>query len=331
MSERRERMTIRTSEKWNMRKDVDVIPHLWSIILAGGEGTRLAPMIKQWLGEERPKQYCTFTGTRSMLQHTVDRADRLAAPTRRVTVVGAGQEETARSQLDGRGGFLVVQPANRDTAPGVFLPLSYVRAADPDATVAIYPSDHFVHPEKQLVDAVRHATHAIDLLEDRLILLGMQPDGVDLDYGYLQVDRYVAGYGAHSLWHVGRFVEKPERHMMRTFAEGQVLWNTMIVVAKVETLWKLGTKVLPSMMRLFETLVPAVGTTKEDLALHGIYRTMPTHNFSRDFLEHVYHKVSALDMTDVGWSDWGRPERIAQSLHKIGKAPAFPVELVGVA
>ena len=324
-------MTLSTTKKSTVGNEEKIIPRLWSIVLAGGEGTRLAPMIKEWLGEDRPKQYCTFTGTRSMLQHTVDRADRLAAPTQRVTVVGASQEETARNQLDGRGGVLVVQPANRDTAPGVFLPLSYVRAADPDATVAIYPSDHFAHPEKQLVDAVRHAIHAIDLLEDRLILLGIQPDGVDLDYGYIQVDRYVAGYGAHSLWHVGRFVEKPERHMMRTFAEGQVLWNTMIVVAKVETLWKLGMKVLPSMMRMFETLAAAVGTTSEDRVLHGIYRTMPTWNFSRDFLEHVAHKVSTLDVKDVFWSDWGRSERIAQSLHKIGKATAFPAELVGVA
>ncbi|MDH4082282.1 MAG: sugar phosphate nucleotidyltransferase [Nitrospira sp.] len=323
--------TLLTTKKSTVRDEENVIPHLWSIVLAGGEGTRLAPMIREWLGEDRPKQYCTFTGTRSMLQHTVDRVDRLAAPTQRVTVVGASQEETARNQLDDRGGLLVVQPANRDTAPGVFLPLSYVRAADPDATVVIYPSDHFVHPETQLVEAIRHAVRAIDLLEDRLILVGIQPDGFDLDYGYIQVDRYVGGYGAHSLWHIGRFVEKPERHMVRTFAEGQVLWNTMIIVAKVQTLWKLGTKVLPSMMRLFEALAPAVGTTKEERALHGIYQTMPTKNFSRDFLEHVYHKVSALDMTDVLWSDWGRPKRIAQSLRRIGKAPAFPVELVGVA
>ncbi|MDH4251573.1 MAG: sugar phosphate nucleotidyltransferase [Nitrospira sp.] len=324
-------MTTPITKRSTVGNKETVIPHLWSIVLAGGEGTRLAPMIKEWLGEERPKQYCTFTGTRSMLQHTVDRADLLAPPTQRVTVVGAGQEETAHSQLDGRGGFLVVQPANCNTAPGVFLPLSYVRAADPDATVVIYPSDHFVHPEAQLVQAVRHAVGAIDLLEDRLILLGIQPDGFELDYGYMQVDRYVGGYGAHSLWHVGRFVEKPEQQLAKTFAEGQVLWNTMIVVAKVQTLWKLGTKVLPSMMRLFESLLPAVGTTKEGRALHSIYRTMPTKNFSGDFLEHVYHKISALDVTDVDWSDWGRPERIAQSLRRIGKAPTFPVELVGVA
>ena len=324
-------MTRQTTEKWEAQDNEKVIPHLWSIVLAGGEGTRLAPMIREWLGEDRPKQYCTFTGTRSMLQHTVDRADRLAVPRQRVTIVGGRQEEHARNQLDDRGGSIVVQPVNRDTAPGVFLPLTYVRAVDPQATVVIYPSDHFVHPEEQLIDAVRHAVLASDLIKDRLILLGIQPDGVDLDYGYMQLDRYVGGYGAHSLWHVGRFVEKPERHLAKTLMESQVLWNTMIIVAKVETLWKLGTKVLPSMMRLFETLLPTIGSPGESHVLHDIYDTMPARNFSMDFLEHVPHKVSVLDVKDVLWSDWGRPKRIAQSLHKIGKAPAFPKEMVGVA
>jgi len=324
-------MTIQTPEKWTMRKDVDVIPHLWSIVLAGGEGTRLAPMIKQWLGEDRPKQYCAFTGTRSMLQHTVDRADTLADPAQRVTVVGSSQKETARGQLHDRGGVLVVQPANRDTAPGVFLPLTYVRAADPDATVVIYPSDHFVHPETQLVEAVRHAVHAIDLLEDRLILLGIKPDGLDLDYGYIQLDRYVGGYGPHSLWHVGRFVEKPKRQLAKSLVNGQVLWNTMIIVAKVKTLWKLGTKVLPSMMDLFETLLPTVGGAREAQVLQQLYETMPKRNFSIDVLEHVFNKVSVLDVKDVLWCDWGRPKRIAQGLRRIGKVPAFPAEIVGVA
>ncbi|MDH4155201.1 MAG: sugar phosphate nucleotidyltransferase [Nitrospira sp.] len=325
-------MTTPCTTRWNVQVDEQaVIPDLWSIVLAGGEGTRLAPMIKQWLGEDRPKQYCTFTGTRSMLQHTVDRADQLAAASRRVTVVADDQRATAWSQLDGRGGLLVGQPANRDTAAGVFLPLTYVRAADPSATVAIYPSDHFVHPEAQLIDAVRHAVLASDLLEDRLILIGIRPDCVDLDYGYIQPGRYVGGYGAHSLWDVGRFVEKPEQRLARTFMGEDMLWNTMIVVAKVETLWQLGMKVLPSVMRLLETLLPAIGTTREEQVLQSIYHSMPRRNFSMDFLEHVSPKILALEVKDILWSDWGRPKRIVQSLDRIGKVPMFPAEAVGVA
>ena len=324
-------MTARTTQEWRAGDEWKFIPYLWSIVLAGGEGTRLAPMIRQWLGGERPKQYCTFTGTRSMLQHTVDRADCLAVPHQRLTVVGARQEEDARLQLSDRGGSLVIQPANRDTAPGVYLPLTYVRAADPRATVVIYPSDHFVHPEAQFIEAVRHAVLAVELLEDHLIFLGIQPDCLDLDYGYIHLDRFLGVYGPHSLWSVRRFVEKPDLQMARSFTKDQVLWNTMVIVAKLETLWRLGTSVLPSMMRQFETLLSAIGSPRESRVLTTIYETMPIRNFSMDLLEQVPHKVSVLDIKGLLWSDWGRPNRIAQSLRRIGKAPAFPAELAGVA
>jgi mannose-1-phosphate guanylyltransferase len=50
---------------------------LHAIVLAGGSGKRLQPVTERWLGEHRPKQYCTFVGTRSMLQHTLDRVKTL--------------------------------------------------------------------------------------------------------------------------------------------------------------------------------------------------------------------------------------------------------------
>jgi mannose-1-phosphate guanylyltransferase len=60
--------------------------NVWSVILAGGEGERLKPFIRQWLGHERPKQYCAFVGTRSMLQHTLDRADQITPPEHKVSI-----------------------------------------------------------------------------------------------------------------------------------------------------------------------------------------------------------------------------------------------------
>lgn len=55
---------------------------LWSVRLVGGEGERTRPFMEQWLGCHLPKQYCSFVGTRSMFQHTWDRADQLNDPER---------------------------------------------------------------------------------------------------------------------------------------------------------------------------------------------------------------------------------------------------------
>src|SRR6185295_10518614 len=73
--------------------------NLWSIVLAGGEGERLRPLLQQWLGHHRPKQYCTFVGTRSMLQHTLDRLAPLSGPENRITVVMRSHLAEASTQL----------------------------------------------------------------------------------------------------------------------------------------------------------------------------------------------------------------------------------------
>jgi hypothetical protein len=48
--------------------------HIWSIILAGGHGERTKDFVWFTLGHDKPKQYCTFLGRHSLVQHTIDRA-----------------------------------------------------------------------------------------------------------------------------------------------------------------------------------------------------------------------------------------------------------------
>jgi Nucleotidyl transferase len=72
---------------------------LWSIILAGGNGERLKPMVQRWLARHRPKQYCTFIGTRSMFQHTLDRSDRIVPAERRVAIIARDHRDDASPQL----------------------------------------------------------------------------------------------------------------------------------------------------------------------------------------------------------------------------------------
>jgi mannose-1-phosphate guanylyltransferase len=105
-----------------------------------------------------------------MFQHTLDRATRLAPPDRMVTVVAHSHRHDALAQLDGRGGSTILfQPTNRDTAAGVFLPLTYIRARVPQATVVLYPSDHFVYPEDRFLEAVRSAVRIAESRPDQVV------------------------------------------------------------------------------------------------------------------------------------------------------------------
>ena len=298
---------------------------LWSIVLAGGEGERLKPFVHRWLGRHRPKQYCTFIGTRSMFQHTLDRADQITAPENKVTVIGRTHQREARAQLSpGKPGKLIVQPINRDTAAGIYLALTHVRAEDPQAIVVLYPSDHFVYPENQFVEVVQSATRAARQSKNSLFLLGVTPDRLEPEYGWIHPGMHLGRIGGYEMRATQTFLEKPSVEKCRTAMASGALWNTLILAARVETLWDCGWRCFPEMMPLFERYGEAIGTREEENVLESIYEVMPARNFSSHLLERLPQRVAVMEMRGVLWSDWGKPERILETLQRIGKRSVFP-------
>ena len=55
-------------------------PHV--VILAGGDGRRLAPLTRALYGTELPKQFAILSGEKSLLQTTIERALALTDTTR---------------------------------------------------------------------------------------------------------------------------------------------------------------------------------------------------------------------------------------------------------
>ncbi len=90
---------------------------LWSIILAGGEGTRMCPLVARCFEQGRPKQYCRFCGAKSMLEQTIDRALDLVEPQALITVIGTGHRGFVAGGIPGR---ILEQPKMRGTAVAVF-------------------------------------------------------------------------------------------------------------------------------------------------------------------------------------------------------------------
>jgi len=299
---------------------------LWSIVLAGGEGERIKPFVLRWLGRHKPKQYCAFTGNRSMFEHTLDRADMLSDPECKVVVIARSHRYQARLQFaQHHSGIVVEQPANRDTAAGVFLPLTFIRAREPRAAVVVYPSDHFVYPETRFAQAVRCAVSAAEKLGNKLILLGVKPDAAESDYGWIRPGRQLGDANDCCIRRVEGFSEKPDLDQAKAAFNDGALWNTFIFAATVDTLWKMGWNYVPEIMPKFEELCEYVDTPEQQNVLDRIYREMPKRNFSADLLAHAAAHIAVVAMEDVLWSDWGRPERIVNTLSGMGKQPAFPL------
>ena len=300
---------------------------IWSIVQAGGDDGGISAFIQRWLGRPKPKQYCTFVGGRSPFQHTLDRAARLCQRERIVTVIAREHQQEAWPQHDGRsGGMVLLQQKDCDTAAGIYLPLTYVRARDPKATVVFHPSDHFVYPEHRFLDSVQQAILTVERLPDRLVLLGVSPDRLELDYGWIMPGERLDGSSTYQIKAVDAILEKPTAAQADTALARGALWNTSVLVAKGETLWELGWQCFPDLMRFFEGLSQAIGTPQEKQALDAIYREMPVYHFSSAVLQHAPERVAVIETKGVLWSDWGKPERIANTLRQIGRQPIFPLE-----
>ena len=308
----------------------------WATVLAGGECEHMRPLIRSWLGYDKPKQYCAFLGERSMLRHTLDRVRDVVPPDRTMTVINGTHRGFLEQALGGQTpGRLFEQPVNRGTAPGVFLPATQIMEEDPEATVLILPSDHFIHPAERFVQYLRFASLLLEQFRDHVVLLGAAPDGPESDYGWIVPGRPKQAWVSHPFvpapLEVASFQESRPRNGARRLDSGGWLWNTMITVARVRTLWRLGWEHLPGMMRRFETLRQVVRAVREgrvarrheELALGHVYAHLEEADFSRHLLARSAGSVLALPMDGVHWSDWGMPERVTSTLARIGKRPAF--------
>jgi len=312
----------------------------WATVLAGGESERMQPLIRSWLGYDRPKQYCAFLGDRSMLRHTLDRVREVVPPEQTMTVINGGHRWFLDQALSGlTPGRLFEQPVDRGTAPGVFLPATEIMEEDPEATVLVLPSDHFIHPAERFVHHLRFASLLLDQFRDHVVVLGAAPDGPESDYGWIVPGPRKQAWVSHPFvpapLEVASFQENPPRNGTRALDRKGCLWNTMITVARVRTLWRLGWEHLPVMMRRFETLRQVVRAVREgrvahthqESALDHVYAHLEAADFSRHLLAHSSGSILALPMDGVHWSDWGMPERVASTLARIGRQPAFPTAI----
>ena len=121
-------------------------------------------------------------------------------------------------------------------------------------------------------------------------------------------------------------MEKPTAAQADDALSKGAMWNTLVMAAKLDSLWQLGWQCCPELMLRFERLSQAIGTPEETRVLEDLYQEMPAKNFSSDLLERVPEHAAVIELSGVLWSDWGKPERITETLRRIGRPPAFPLE-----
>jgi mannose-1-phosphate guanylyltransferase len=281
----------------------------YALILAGGDGTRLRSFTRAITGDERPKQFAPVIGGQTLLDQTRRRVGLSISEKNTFVVVTKTHEQFYQPLANTTR--LLVQPENKGTAPGIIFPLLRIAAESPNATVAIFPSDHYFTDDQKFMSYVETGLETSEHNRDVVTLLGISPDAPETDLGWIEPELLQTNKGVAP---VRRFWEKPSTSVAQELMERGCLWNSFVMVGSAGAFLKMIRCALPELFSYFEALVPVFGTRDEFLNLRTLYAWLRDVNFSKEVLEQRPSDLRVIKVDNVGWSDLGDPSRVGAVL-----------------
>jgi mannose-1-phosphate guanylyltransferase / mannose-6-phosphate isomerase len=194
-----------------------------TIILAGGVGTRLWPLSRDYY----PKQFIQLNG-HSLFQKTCTRAALLSKPDEIYIVTNKIHQYLVVNQMDELEIFIpddhiLLEPAGKNTLPAIAWAMQRIRSTDPSATAVVFPSDHLLGDV-----AISQIKAAEPLARDYLVTFGVRPTSPHTEYGYIKPGKSLP-LGAV----VDEFREKPNLKIAEEYVLRGYLWNSGIFLFSV--------------------------------------------------------------------------------------------------
>jgi len=252
-----------------------------SIILAGGVGTRLWPLSREYY----PKQFIQLDGP-SLFQQTVQRAARLSAPDEIYVVTNEIHQYLVKNQIEELGlaipeDHLLAEPAGKNTLPAIAWAMQCIRSVSPHATAVVFPSDHLLG--EAALDQIRAAE---PLAKKYLVTFGIPPASPHTGYGYIRPGKRLAAGNI-----VDEFREKPDEKTAKVYVKNGYLWNSGIFLLSTGCFFAELKRYQPELYRAFTSDTPVNYLDLESISIdYGL-------------LEHS--KKVAVVALDAPWSDLG--------------------------
>ena len=282
-----------------------MFPHYHAVIMAGGSGTRLWPLSRR----RHPKHLLALLESSTLFQSTVARLQGMF-PTARVWVVTV--EEQVR-QIKQQAPAIpaenyLPEPAPRGTASVVGLAAIALKHRDPNAVMAVLPSDHFIR-HTRLFHRLLEAAYLV-AQEGFLVTLGIKPTYPATGYGYIQRGEPLGVYADMKAYHVRRFKEKPDPVTARKMlAAGGHSWNSGMFVWRVDVILAEIRRQMPDLHAALERIDAAWDTPQRQAVIEEVWPGLQTETVDYGVMEGA-EKVAVIPAQGLGWSDVGSWEAL---------------------
>lgn len=271
----------------------------YAVIMAGGGGTRLWPLSRK----NRPKQFLPLIGEQTLFQSTVARLEGFLPPERILVVTVAEQAAKMRAQSpEIPDQNYIIEPAPRGTASVVGLAATILHQRDPQAVMAVLPSDHFIRNRDLFHYLIKAAVEVAR--NDYLVTLGITPTFPSTAYGYIQQGAPLPGDYKYPTYSVARFTEKPdEQTAQKLLRTGDHSWNSGMFVWTTGRILSEMRLQMPELSAALEE-ISAADTPQQAAVIQSVWPDLKVETIDYGIMEKA-ERVAVLPAGGLGWSDVG--------------------------
>jgi mannose-1-phosphate guanylyltransferase len=285
--------------------------NLFTLIMAGGSGTRFWPRSKA----AKPKQYLNLFGNESLLQSTIKRFSTFTATDNIYVVSGKSQATVLEEQTPMLPkANLIYEPVGKNTLPCIGLAAMFAEKENPEGVMVVTPSDHLIENEELFRDTV---LAAVKIAEERngIVTVGITPKYPATGYGYVETADEITGSEKIRQFKVERFVEKPNEETATNYLkQGGFFWNSGMFIFKIPVFIEALKQFAPALYADLRKIQADLGNPSFEKTLDIIYRAV--EGISVDYGIMEYAKDIYLVEGNFVWNDLGSWESVYLTAEK---------------